>query len=58
MSTQVKEDPLAIKVVCKACNLLQIYRGQIRCIHCGEQGSLQLKQEREVVQISSPTLTR
>jgi len=47
----LKEDPLAIKVVCKDCNLIQTYRGQIRCIHCGEQGSLQLqpsmKQERK-----------
>jgi hypothetical protein len=52
-----KEDPLAIKVVCKACNLIQTYRGQIRCIHCGEQGSLQLQPRKEVVQISGSGLT-
>lgn len=54
MSSQTKEDPL--KVVCKNCNLIQIYRGQIRCIHCDKQGSLQLL-NKEVVAISgsSPT---
>jgi hypothetical protein len=36
------EDPLAIKVRCKNCGLVQTYKGQIPCDRCKESGSLQL----------------
>lgn len=56
MST--KDEPLAIKVVCKACNLIQVYRGQIHCIHCGEQGSLQLQNHVKPQQEEHGTVNR
>ena len=42
MSAKNKEDPLAVKVVCKRCHKQQVYRGQIACDRCGKSGSLQL----------------
>jgi len=32
MEVDMKKKPL---VACKACNMIQFYRGQKNCLHCG-----------------------